>query len=127
MAAPVTTFTKEIGDQFCALVADGKSMRSICTEEPFPSRVTIFQWMREQPEFAAQYDKARREGAHAMIDDVMEISDDPTLDPNDKRIRVDTRKWIAARVLPKAYGDKLALSGDEDGAPLVVSWLQAGS
>lgn len=126
MAAPITQFTKEIGDMFCALVANGQSMRSICTEEPFPSRVTIFQWMREQPEFAAAYDKARREGAHAMVDDVMEICDDPSLDPNDKRIRVDTRKWIASRVLPKVYGDKLALSGDEDGAPLVVSWLQSG-
>lgn len=126
MAAPVTTFTKEIGDAFCALVADGKSMRSICTEEPFPSRVTIFQWFREQPEFAAAYDKARREGAHAMIDDVMDISDLDGLDPQDKRIRVDTRKWIASKVLPKVYGDKLAIGGDEDGAPLVVTWLQSG-
>lgn len=120
-----TAFTKEIGDAFCALVADGKSMRSICAGEGFPSRVTIFLWFREQPEFAAQYDKARREGAHAMIDDVMDISDLDGLDPQDKRIRVDTRKWIASKVLPKVYGEKLALSGEEDGAPIVIAW--AGS
>ncbi len=32
------------------------------------------------------------------------------------RLRVDTRKWVLARMLPKIYGDKIALTGDDGGA-----------
>ena len=30
------------------------------------------------------------------------------------RLRVDARKWIASKVLPKQYGDRLAVAGDAD-------------
>jgi hypothetical protein len=39
------------------------------------------------------------------------------------RLRIDTRKWIAARMRPKKYGDKVALTNGE-GGPLVVQVLK---
>ena len=35
------------------------------------------------------------------------------------RLRVDARKWIAAKLLPKRYGDKLQHTGD-GGGPIRV-------
>ena len=45
-------------------------------------------------------------------------TNDPDLDPNDKRIRVDTRKWLASKLKPKKYGDvnKVELTGKDGGA-----------
>jgi hypothetical protein len=36
------------------------------------------------------------------------------------KLRVDSRKWIASRILPKKYGDKLALGGADDLGPVKV-------
>lgn len=43
-----------------------------------------------------------------LADEIVGIADDPLLDPNDKRIRVDARKWIASKLKPKKYGDRIA-------------------
>lgn len=126
MAEHDRIYTQELADRICAKMADGKSLRSVCEQDGMPDRETVFRWRRQDAEFAAQFDAASKEGARAMVDDTMAIADDPSLDPNDKRIRVDTRKWIASKVLPKVYGDKLALSGDDEGGPIQVTWAQAG-
>lgn len=117
-------YSPEVAARICAMMTDGKSLRSICDLDGMPDRTSIWLWRGSNPDFAAQFDAASREGARAMIDDTMSIADDETLDPNSRRIRVDTRKWIASKVLPKVYGDKIAVSGDEDGAPIQVSWAQ---
>jgi hypothetical protein len=35
------------------------------------------------------------------------------------RLRMDARKWLAAKYLPKVYGERTVVAGDED-APLAV-------
>ena len=35
------------------------------------------------------------------------------------RLRVDTRKWVLSKMLPKLYGDKLQHTGEGGGAVLV--------
>ena len=44
-------------------------------------------------------------------DEILSIADDEKLDPHDRRIRVDSRKWLLSKVLPKIYGDKVDVSG----------------
>jgi hypothetical protein len=39
------------------------------------------------------------------------------------RLRIDTRKWLASKLKPKKYGDKLELGGD-DNSPLTVRILR---
>lgn len=125
--AESVTFSPEIAARICAEMTDGKSLRSICDQDGMPTRVSVWLWRGSNPDFAAQFDAASREGARAMVDDIMAISDNDVLDPNDKRIRVDTRKWIASKVLPKVYGDKLAIGGNDDGVPIQISWTTADS
>jgi hypothetical protein len=75
-----------------------------------------------------------------MADEMLEVADDGTNDwmlrrGSDEeddlyqlngehlqrsRLRVDTRKWLLSKALPKVYGDKLALGGDEDAPPINV-------
>lgn len=106
----------------CERIALGNSLRRSCLDEDMPALSTVFKWLRTHDAFVEQYTRATKERAETFVDDMSDIADDPSLDPQDKRVRVDTRKWIASKLHPK-YADKVAVTGDA-GGPLVVSWLE---
>lgn len=132
-------YAPEIGDEICAQLADGRSLRTICRDEAMPSLTTVFKWLRENPEFAQQYARAKEDGVEAMMEDCLEIADDGTNDwmtitkgdveieiinreaIDRSKLRVDTRKWFASKLKPKKYGDKIeqTVKGDKD-APLTT-------
>lgn len=65
-------------------------------------------------DFAQNFADAKRRQIEAMAEDIVDISRDDTLDPADKRIRVDTLKWLLSKLIPKTYGDKIDVtSGGE--------------
>lgn len=90
--------------------------------------VTIFSWLRTHDEFLKQYTRAKEESADAMAEDVLDIADDGTNDYmtitkggqeyevvnsealQRSRLRVDTRKWLMAKMKPKKYGDKIDMT-----------------
>lgn len=94
-------------------------------------------WLRKHPEFVNQYTRAKEESADAMAEDVLDIADDASndwMEANDgenlafklngehiqrSRLRIETRKWLMAKMKPKKYGDRQILSGDET-SPLQV-------
>ena len=95
-------------------LADGESLRTICKAKGMPSVSTVMRWCNDDENWREQYARARAAGDDAMAEDIQEIADRDGLDPNDKRIRVDARKWLLAKRQPKKYGDKLDLtSGGE--------------
>lgn len=110
-------YTPEIAAYICAQIADGNSLRKICREDGVPSLTTIFEWLGSKPEFAEQYARAKEAQADAMAEDMLDIADMPpaigekgTVDSGDvahMRLRIDTRKWIASKLKPKKYGDKI--------------------
>ena len=128
-------YTPEIAELLCTRLAAGESLRKICRDEDMPSEVSVRTWALNLSgnfdTFSAQYATARRIGYEQMAEDVIEIADDSSQDVIDtdsgsrmnteyvarSRLRVDTRKWLLSKVLPKLYGDKLTLAGDEE-APL---------
>lgn len=124
-----STFTQDLADRICAELADGRSLRSICREGWAPSTQTVFRWLREHDGFRDQYARAKEESADALIEEMAEIADMPPaytaegkIDPadvNNRRLQIDTRKWLASKLKPKRYGDKLELAGDAK-APLTV-------
>lgn len=127
-------FTQELADEICLELSEGKSMRTVCAQEHMPAMSTVFKWLRENKAFSEQYARAKEESADAMIEEMLEIADDGTNDlmtitrgdheynvenrevTNRSRLRVDTRKWIASKLKPKRYGDKLDVT--TDGKPI---------
>ena len=120
------SYTQEVADRICELLCDGLSLREVCKAEDMPPESTVRLWALDDREgFAAQYARAREIGYHAMADEIMEISDDGSNDWMERngeesegwrengealgrsRLRVDTRKWMLGKVLPKVYGEKL--------------------
>lgn len=130
MTGRPSVFTQDLADRICAELADGRSMRSVCREDWCPSMQTVFRWLREKDSFREQYTRAKEEAADAMIEEMSEIADempaytpegkiDPS-DVNNRRLRIDTRKWLASKLKPKKYGERVAVGGDgPNGAVLV--------
>lgn len=108
-----TKYSKELAAKICSQITEGKSLRTICRAEEMPSTTTIFNWMGQHEDFLAQYTRAKQEQADALIEDMLDIADDQDEDTNRSRLRVDTRKWIASKLKPKKYGDKLLHGGDD--------------
>jgi hypothetical protein len=150
-----TSFSEDIGDLICALMAEGKSLRSICELENMPHKSTVLLWVvkgdrgdEQYRAFSDQYRRAREAQTEAVLDDVIEISDDNRLDYifkvaddasgqsaqaivdhdhiNRSKLRIETRFRFAAKMHPRKYGDKVQqeITG-KDGGPVELSDAKA--
>ena len=123
-----------------AISSTEKGLKKLCEEfrkeDPkFPSHMSFIRWTVEDEGFRALYTRAKEEQAEILAEQIIDISDDDSLDIGFKedgtpfikgdniqraRLRVESRKWIASKLKPKKYGDKLAVGGD-DGGPIRVA------
>lgn len=87
-------------------------MRAICRDDGFPARATVFRWLAEHPTFAEHYARAREAQVDSFIDEVVDIADDDGLDLNDKRARIDARKWVVERLRPKKEVERTSAATD---------------
>lgn len=125
MTGRPSTYTQEVADEVCEWLANGLSLRTYCLQEDKPSYTTIFKWLDQQESFANNYARARQTQAHNDADQMNAIVADlkaGKIASDVARVMMDGLKWTAGKRLPKAYGDKVQLSGDADGAPIQVSW-----
>lgn len=133
-------FTPELANEICERLAKGESLRAICVDEEagwLPSERTVFRWLETNEEFRQQYVHAREVQAETFVDQIIDIADGkdkPTKeeleaivaetgtvivrDHNRDRLRIDARKWVASKMAPKKYGEKLAIGGDADAPPI---------
>lgn len=134
-----TKYTPELGDLVCSKIAtSNRGLSTICADEGMPTRQTVHDWVKENKEFADKYARAREDQADFLAEEILEIADHsdkdtvfvydkngkrvPTEDKewtNRSKLRVDARKWVASKLKPKKYGDKVELSGDKDNPILV--------
>jgi hypothetical protein len=111
-----TDYTPELGDLICEEIARKKPLARVCDEsEDMPSARTVYRWLREHEEFCQNYTRAKEDQADYLAEETLEIADREDIDPADKRIRVDTRKWLASKFKPKKYGDKLDVDAKHSG------------
>jgi hypothetical protein len=104
-----TDYGDEVVDLICSRLAIGESLNRICKDADMPAMSTVFGWLSKHPEFLEKYTRAREAQAETHADRIIEIADDADIDANHKRIMVDARKWVASKLKPKRYGDKLDL------------------
>lgn len=119
-------YSREVGTRICELIADNYRLTQIAAMEDMPSRQSIWNWLAEHEDFRLMYEKARDELYSHMADELLEIADDAKNDWVEReygkefdkehamrsRLRVDTRKWLMSKILPKKFGDKLEVEHD---------------
>jgi hypothetical protein len=67
------------------------------------------------------YTRAKEQQQQRWAEEIIEISDDDTLDPNARRVRVDSRKWLLSKLLPKQYGDRVEINATVSRAPVELT------
>ena len=101
-------YTDEEGDRICAWIAEGKSLRSY-SRATGRDLTTIYRWLRERGEFHKRYARAHDDRADTLADEMVDIADEAASGTMEEiqaaRLRVDTRKWIAAKLKPTKWGD----------------------
>lgn len=120
-----TDYNSNLATKICEAVAittDG--LDKVCARNiGFPEASTIYKWRIKHPDFAQKYEDAKRNQAELLATEILKIADDDSQDTmiNEmtgnvvqnsefiarSRLRVDARKWIASKLLPKVYGDKV--------------------
>ncbi len=117
-----TKYSQALADKICEQVSISSiGLRKMCTMFPeFPTHESVLLWRRKYPEFSAQYREAKLQQAELFAEDIIDIADDDSGDviygengivQNSEfiarsRVKIDARKWIACKLLPKVYGDK---------------------
>lgn len=139
MARP-TDYTADTALLICTLIAEGHPLTKICAIDSMPGISTVYRWLHENEQFQDRYRQAREDQADTVFDQTLDIADaEPQLDDVSKdgegamlqvngpfeqwrKTRIDTRKWMAARLRPKKYGEliKQEVSGP-DGKPLPLA------
>lgn len=126
--------TPELIKEICeAIATSSNGLNKLCKENPhWPNKRTIMSWRISSTDFHHQYTRAKIHQIEAIIDDILDIADDTSHDTIIKidkngdeyeacnnewiirsRLRIDTRKWLASKLVPKVYGDK-AVKEDND-------------
>lgn len=137
-----TIFTPELGTEICEGLASGKSLREVCAADGLPDPRTVYRWLLDDKhaEFCQQYARARELQAEKWADEIVDVADDGSNDwmqrhskdgqaigwvengeaVSRSRLRVDTRKWVLSKLMPKKYGDKVAVTGGDGEGPVVL-------
>lgn len=124
-------YSTEIADKICEIIStSSRGIQSIANELGI-SPAIIFKWLADEDkkDFLDKYARAKEFQAELMVEDILTIADETGNDtitktgingesydvPNNEwinrsKLRVDARKWIASKLLPKKYGDKLDIT-----------------
>jgi hypothetical protein len=144
-----SSYSDEIAEEICQKLIAGFSLRELCDKDEFPDEATVYRWIAKNDAFREKYAQAREVQAERYAAEIIEISDDARNDwmlrqqgddtvvvanqehINRSRLRVDARKWVASKLLPKKYGDRTELVGaggkelipETDGSKLALALL----
>lgn len=126
-------YSLELAKEICNLIAvSPRALKFLCNENPhWPHVATIGVWARDNAEFSALYAQAKRDQVDIFMNEILEIilddSQDVIVDSNGKtlfnavrvhrhRLQVDTFKWIASKLVPRLYGDRIQIDTSSDEA-----------
>lgn len=94
----------------------GQSLMQACAAENVPES-TIRLWADKDEDASAEYARARGALIDSHVNDLLGIADTEP-DAARARVQIDTRKWIMSKLMPKRFGDKIAVGGSDDLPPI---------
>jgi hypothetical protein len=115
-----SSYTFEVSEAICEQMAGGKGLRQICSQEGMPSRPTVLMWLEDNAGFRDRYARAREALMDWYSEEILRIAFDDSGDliiDGDRvmsghhvvqhaRLKVDTVKWIMAKLHPGRYGER---------------------
>jgi len=110
--------------EICKIIStSNKSLRTICKELKI-SVESVIKLLRDDEKFALLYTRAKEDQADYLAEEIIEIADDSSNDTimgeygpvenkewtSRSKLRVEARKWVAAKLKPHKYSEKLDLN-----------------
>ena len=125
-----TQYTAELGQLICDKIAESNvGLVKLCLDnDAFPHHTTIFRWLADadKKDFLQNYLRARDAQADLLSDEIIEIADTSGIEKDGPthvaraRLRIDARKWKAAKLAPKKYAGEE--ESEEEPSGNVVWW-----
>jgi len=112
-----TKYTPALADEICDAIASCQyGLAKLCEDNPnWPHRSNIFIWLRKYPDFRDKYTIAKQEQAQVDVDVMQELMNEShhyvdelgneRVDVHMLRVKIDTIKWKACKLLPKQFGN----------------------
>jgi hypothetical protein len=120
-----SVMTPQVCDIIIGLVASTKhGLERLCRDNPeLPSPRTIRQHIADNEDFSHRYAHAKEQQADVIADEIIDIADELVEAPevgegetpqglsheqiSAAKLRIDARKWVAAKLKPKKYGERV--------------------
>ena len=113
----------------------GKSLSTVLREPGMPPWTTFQEMLRSNDQLRLAYDKAVQDRADLLADEIIELADAEPPDHlegvavsawvNQKRLQVDARKWVASKLKPRTYGDRLDVSVSDNRISVIQALEQS--
>lgn len=125
-----TWMSPELFEAMCVAVGKGDSIHKLCERPGMPGREVFFDKCKRDPQAAKRYAAALEVRGELFADQIIEIADESVYAATPEqaaayRLRVETRKWVVSRLLPKKYGERVTLEGNAEN-PLVTQLVLGG-
>lgn len=102
----------------CDRVSSGEHLTDICRDLKV-NQGSFFKELKKSPELYQHYLDARANQAESLVLDVHKLAKSRVATPvehQEKKLEIETTKWLVEKLLPKVYGQRLALTGPDGGA-----------
>jgi hypothetical protein len=113
MGRPSLKTPELIETMLLRLVESDEGLEGVCKADDMPAFQTVYRWLDEDEAFQEAYARARRQIADVQafrgLRDAVKCEDAAKA-----RVALDARKWLAAKLDSKKYGDSTTLKGDPD-------------
>lgn len=115
--------TPEVIARIIEGLSKGTPLTVICSADDMPTDRAVREWAENDPALSSDIARAREAGFDAIALHALEIADDRSGEAQRDRLRVETRLKLLAKWDPKRYGDKVALTGGNEGDAPIKSEL----
>jgi hypothetical protein len=108
-------YTEDIGVDICQWIQSGKSLNAWCKQSGIDA-ASVYRWLGGKEEwslsFSQNYARAHMDRADTFAEDMVDISNKAENASNMTqllafKLQIETRQWIASRMKPEKWGDKL--------------------
>lgn len=124
---PAIDYDESIAESICnAIATQSKGLGAIIEDLGYQiSPALVYKWIAQHESFRDMYARAKADQARVLADEITQIADNTqegviTTEKEDgkvetkradmlehRKLRIESRKWLAAKLLPKVYGDKV--------------------
>ena len=109
-----TKYSTKLHKEICSLITQGNSLIGTC-EQLNIAYNSVINWLNMYPDFLKDYTRARELQADWYADEILKTIDNAPANRDEierAKVRAEALKWIASKLKPRRYGDKLDLTSD---------------